>query len=50
MKRKLLIALISTSLILGMTSIPSSSQTEQGYIDDVDQLKQSCSRMSIQKI
>lgn len=39
MKKKLLTALISTSLILGMTSIPSFAQTEQGYIDDVDQLK-----------
>ncbi len=39
MKKKLLTALVSTSLILGMTSIPSFAQTEQGYIDDVDQLK-----------
>lgn len=39
MKKKLLATLISTSLILGMTSIQSFAQTEQGYIDDVDQLK-----------
>lgn len=39
MKKKLLTALISTSLILGMTSIPSFAQTEQGYIDNVNQLK-----------
>lgn len=39
MKKKLLTALISTSMILGVTLISSFAQTEQGYIDDVDQLK-----------
>ncbi|SCK00254.1 Uncharacterised protein [uncultured Eubacterium sp.] len=39
MKRKLLTALISASLILGVTSIPSFAEAEQGYIDDVNQLK-----------
>lgn len=36
MKKKLLTALISTSMILSVTSIPSLAETEQGYIDDVD--------------
>lgn len=39
MKKKLLTALISASLILTMTSISSFAETEQGYIDDVEQLK-----------
>lgn len=39
MKKKLLTTLISISMTLGMTLIPSFAETEQGYIDDMDQLK-----------